>query len=144
MIVMNYKRFDQTIVLRLDRGEKVKESIQAVCEKENVTLATVNGIGGLDSASIGIYNFDTSDYKINEFNEFLELASLLGNVTQMDGEYYGHFHAIVGNSKGDAFAGDLDEAVIGAAGEIFIHIINGTVERSVDDETGLNVLNFDK
>ena len=115
MIVINYKRFDQTIVLRLDRGEKVKESIQAVCEKENVTLATVNGIGGLDSASIGIYNFDTSDYKINEFNEFLELASLLGNVTQMDGEYYGHFHAIVGNSKGDAFAGDLDKAVIGAA-----------------------------
>lgn len=104
----------------------------------------MNGIGGLDSASIGIYNFDTSDYKINEFNEFLELTSLLGNVTQMDGEYYGHFHAIVGNSKGDDFAGDLDEAVIGAAGEIFIHIINGTVERSVDDETGLNVLNFDK
>src|SRR5699024_5347184 len=98
----------------------------------------------LDSVLIGSYNFDTSDYKINEFNEFLELASLLGNVTQMDGEYYGHFHAIVGNSKGDAFAGDLDEAVIGAAGEIFIHIINGTVERSVDDETGLNVLNFDK
>lgn len=49
----------------------------------------MNGIGGLDSASIGIYNFDTSDYKINEFNEFLELTSLLGNVTQMDGEYYG-------------------------------------------------------
>lgn len=141
---MNYKRFDQTIVLRLDRGEKVKESIQAVCEKENVTLATVNGIGGLDSASIGIYNFDTSDYKINEFNEFLELTSLLGNVTQMDGEYYGHFHATVGDSKGYAFGGDLDEAIIGATGEIFIHIINSTVERSVDDVTGLNVLDFDK
>lgn len=104
----------------------------------------MNGIGGLDSASIGIYNFDTSDYKINEFNEFLELTSLLGNVTQMDGEYYGHFHATVGDSKGYAFGGDLDEAIIGAAGEIFIHIINGTVERSVDDVTGLNVLDFDK
>ncbi|MBZ6528004.1 DUF296 domain-containing protein [Aerococcaceae bacterium DSM 111021] len=141
---MDYRRFDQTIVLRLDRGDKVKESIQLACEKEQVTLATVSGIGATESAKIGIFDIDSGDYKINEFNEFLELTALLGNVTQMDGAYYGHFHATFGDNKGIAFGGDLDEAIIGGAGEVFIHIINGSVERSVEESTGLNVLNFDK
>lgn len=78
---MDYRRFDQTIVLRLDRGDKVKESIQLACEKEQVTLATVSGIGATESAKIGIFDIDSGDYKINEFNEFLELTALLGNVT---------------------------------------------------------------
>lgn len=139
---MDYRRFGQTIVLRVDRGEKLKAMIQEVCEKEDIKLATVNGIGACDNVKIGIYDIDTHDYDINEFNEFLELTALAGNVSLMDGDYYGHFHVTLGDKQGRAFGGDLAEAVIGATAEVFIHIIDGQIDRYTDEETGLNLMDF--
>ena len=36
---MDYKRFDDTILVRMDRGEEILEQVKAVALKEHVTLA---------------------------------------------------------------------------------------------------------
>ena len=42
---MDYKRFDDTILVRMDRGEEILEQVKAVALKEQVTLASVQALG---------------------------------------------------------------------------------------------------
>ena len=43
---MDYKRFNDTILVRMDRGEEILEQVKAVALKEHVTLASVQALGG--------------------------------------------------------------------------------------------------
>ena len=42
---MEYRKFADTYVIRLDKGEEIISSLQAICEKENIRLGSVEGIG---------------------------------------------------------------------------------------------------
>lgn len=55
---MEYKRFDQSIVLRLDPGEEILEKIKELSIKENITLASVQGIGALNEFTIGLFKIE--------------------------------------------------------------------------------------
>ena len=41
---MDYRKFGNQIVLRVDRDEEVMTEITALCEKENVHLASISGL----------------------------------------------------------------------------------------------------
>ena len=45
---MDYKRFDDTILVRMDRGEEIVEQVKAVALKEHVTLASVQALGAIN------------------------------------------------------------------------------------------------
>jgi len=49
---MEYRKFADTYVIRLDKGEEIISSLQAICEKENIRLGSVEGIGAADHAVI--------------------------------------------------------------------------------------------
>ncbi len=141
---MDYKRFNDTIMLRVDVDEEVIESIEEVCHKEKVKVAEVTGLGALKYAELGVYHVPTKEYNVIELHEFMEMTALMGNVTTQDGEYYGHFHVNLGNEAGEAFGGHFKQGVVGGTAEIFIRIIEGAVvDRKVCDETGLNIFDFD-
>ena len=38
---MEYRKFADTYVIRLDKGEEIISSLQAICEKENIRLGSV-------------------------------------------------------------------------------------------------------
>lgn len=44
--------------------------------------------------------------------------------------------------KGEVFGGHLNKAVVSAACEMVIDVIDGSVDRKYDEETGLNVFRF--
>ncbi|NLY08899.1 MAG: DNA-binding protein [Tissierellia bacterium] len=139
---MEYRRFDNTIMLRVDYGEELVSSIEKVCREENVKLATVAGIGAFDSVEIGVYDVPTRNYEILTFNQFFELTSLLGNITTKDGDFYGHYHVTIGDEEGVVMGGHLKSGIIGGTGEIAITILDGTIERQKCDITGINVFKF--
>ena len=39
---MEYKRFENTVFARIDKGEEIVETLKTICEKEDITLAYVN------------------------------------------------------------------------------------------------------
>lgn len=53
---MDYKRFDDTILVRMDRGEEILEQVKAVALKEHVTLASVQALGAINDFTVGVYN----------------------------------------------------------------------------------------
>lgn len=139
---MEYKRFNNTIVARLDRGEEILTEIEKIAKAENIKFAKVSAIGAVNDFTVGVYDVDKKEYKANSFTGDFELLSLLGNINTMNGEYYCHLHMSAGNEKGEVFGGHLNRAVISVTCEMFIDIIDGTVDRKHDDNIGINLFKF--
>ena len=139
---MDYKRFNNAIVLRIDRGEEILEQLKAVCLKENVKLASVSGIGAINDLTSGVWDVERKEYYSNHFTGVYEVANLVGTITTMNGEYYAHIHISAGDAQGHVVGGHLNRAVVSATSEIVLHLIDGTVEREFSPEVGLNLLKF--
>ena len=71
-----------------------------------------------------------------------EIVSLGRTITTKDGEFYAHLHMSAGDTEGRVLGGHLNEAVISATCELVLEIMDGTVERRFDPETGLNLMEF--
>ncbi len=140
---MEYKRFGDQIVLRLDPGEELISTLAAVCEKENVLLGSVTGLGAAGEVELGIFEPAEKKYYKTEYRGSYEIASLVGNVTRQEGAVYLHLHATIGNpSTGECHGGHLSRAVVSATSEIFVHTIPGAIGRKLSDRIGLNLLDF--
>ena len=76
------------------------------------------------------------------FQGDFEIVSLHGTLTTKDGEPYGHFHMSFGDGQGRVFGGHLNRAVVSATCELVLQVLEGTVERAMDEEIGLNLMVF--
>ena len=139
---MEFRRFNDTYVVRMDRGEEVMSTLAGLCEKEGIRLASVEAIGAVDRAVVGLYDVGEKVYHRKEFNEPMEIASLLGTVTEKDGKPYLHLHATLCDADMQTHGGHVNELRISATCEMVLRLIPGAVGRRLDDVTGLNVFQF--
>ena len=139
---MEYRRFDNTIVARIDRGEEILSKIKEIALKENIKLANINALGAVDHFVVGVYKLDEKQYHSNEFSGSYEIVSLTGSINTMDGEFYSHLHMSCGDDQGIVVGGHLNEATVSVTCEMFIRIIDGEVDRFKDEETGINLFKF--
>lgn len=136
---MKYKRFDKTIVVRIDRGEEILDKIRELAIAENIKLASVTALGATNDFTVGVFNTAEKKYYANEFKGAYEIVSLTGTINTMDGQFYTHIHMSAGNDKGEVFGGHLNRAVVSATCEMTVTVIDGEVDRYRDDDVGLNL-----
>ena len=141
-IFTEYRRFNNKIIARIDKGEEILEKIKDIAEKENIKLASVTALGATNNFTVGVYNVDEKKYYSNEFKGSFEIVSLTGTINTMNGNFYTHIHMSAGNDEGKVFGGHLNKAIVSATCETVIDIIDGKVDRKYDKETGLNIFNF--
>ena len=139
---MEYRVFGETIVLRLEKGEEVIESIKKLCEKEDIKAGSISGLGASNEVVVGLFKVDEKKYYSNTFEEDFEITNLTGNISRMNGEVYLHIHGTFANVEGRCIGGHLNKAVISATSEIIINKINGNVGRKFSEEIGLNLIEF--
>ena len=140
---MEYRRYGSDVVLRIQKGEEILESIQAVCEREDIRLGSVNGIGAVNELTLGVFNSEKFVYETTDYTGDMEIASCMGNISTKDGACYLHIHLAAGNpTKGMFAAGHLTRGVVSLTGEFIIHSIPAQVEREFSPEVGLNLFKF--
>ena len=139
---MEYRRFQDTIILRLDPGEEICERLLAVAGEEDIRLAQISGLGAVKAFTTGVFNTVEKKYYANDFSGPYEITSLTGTLTQMDGKPYLHDHMSAGDSEGKVVGGHLNRAVISATAEIVIRIVDGAVDREFSEKVGLNLFRF--
>ena len=139
---MNYRKFKNTIVCRIDKGEEVLEKIKEIALKENIKLANITALGATNDFTVGVFKTEEKKYYSNEFRGDFEIVSLTGTINTMNGEFYTHIHMSAGNDKGEVFGGHLNRAIVSATCEMVINIIDGVVDREFNDEIGLNLFKF--
>lgn len=139
---MEYRVFGKTVVARIDRGEEILDKLHELAEKKHIKLASVQALGATNDFTVGVFNTETRQYAANRFTGSFEIVSLVGTVNTMDRQFYAHLHMSAGNEKGEVFGGHLNRAVVSATCEMVLHLIDGTVDRRFDADTGLNLFRF--
>lgn len=139
---MKYVKTGGVIAVRVDRGEEIVRSLQAVCSQEGVTFASVTGIGAVGRAVVGLYRVAEKKFIPNTFEGELEMISLSGSVTEKDGKPYLHLHAAFAGPDGGAVGGHLVEAVVSGTAEIFVNTLSGTMGCRTDPATDLNIFDI--
>ncbi len=139
---MDYRKFGDTFIVRMDRGEEILSTLAALCEKEDIRLAAVEALGAVDHAVVGVYDVSTQVYTRREFNEPMEISSLCGTVTRQDGKVYLHLHVTLCGMDMIARGGHANELRVSATCEMAVRTLPGEVGRRKDDVTGLNLFAF--
>ena len=119
---MDYKRFDDKIIARIDRTEEVHEKLKEIALKENIKLASVYGIGATDNFTIGLFSVSKKDYKEKNFKGEFEILSIIGSISTLNGEYYPHLHISTSDAEGKVFGGHMKSAKISVTCELTISI----------------------
>lgn len=137
-----FRKLDNTYVVRLNKGAEIISAIKDFCSSNNVKVGTIQGIGAINSVTFGFFNPETKQYNEKVFEGPREITSLIGNISTKNGETYLHLHMTASGEDYNTIGGHLINATISLTGEIFITPINGTVEREFCEKTGLNLLSF--
>ena len=139
---MEYRKFKNVIVARIDKGEEILTEIKNIALKENIKLANINALGAVGDVVVGVFKTVEKKYYSNSFKGDFEIVSLTGSINTMNNEFYSHLHMSIGNEDGQVFGGHLNKAIVSATCEMFIYVIDGEVDRYFDEEVGLNLFKF--
>lgn len=137
---MEYRMFGDTVILRLDPGDEMLESLLLLAEREGVALAQVSGIGGSDDITLGVWNGVA--YDPVHLDTVCEITSVAGNLSTMNGMHYAHIHLTCAQKGGRVTGGHLLRCVISLTGELILHVIPGSVGRVRDERLMINRLDL--
>ena len=139
---MEHKKIDNTYIMRIDKGEEVIDKITKLCIEEDIKTGYITGIGATDLVEMGLFNTISKQYKKTTLSGPMEITSLVGNISRMNGDVYLHIHINVSDEKMNVHGGHLNKCVISATGEIMITALNGDMNREFNEEIGLNLYKF--
>lgn len=128
-------------MLVLKKNESLKEALIQYANAHALNSAALFGIGALRDPVLGIFNETTKKYYEKKFEGLFELLSLNGNLTKAEGQFIAHLHVTLCDDEFRAFGGHLVSAEVGITAEILITPLAKTLTRSLDNETGLKLIN---
>ncbi len=140
---MEYRKFGNRYMVRIDTGEEILESVKNLCRAERITLGEFRALGAARHLELGVYEVTNREYFKETFDGVYEITSLFGTISEKDGDIYLHAHLSASTLKGETIGGHLNSAVICGTCEMVIEPMEGHVGRAVNELTGLNDLEFD-
>lgn len=115
-----HREEDGRIVVSLERGESIRESVESLAGELEITAAKVSAIGALQDPELGAYELADKEYIRREFTGIWELLALEGNISLNDGEPFLHAHVSISGADFDVKGGHLFDARVGVVVEMFI------------------------
>ena len=139
---MRYQVFDDRIQIRGETGEHAAEVLMEVLQREKVTFASLTGLGAVRWARFAYYNADTRSYEEHDFEEQLEIVSLVGNVSLRDGEPFVHWHVSLSRHDMSVIGGHFLDAIVRPNLEIWLRRESAEVHRVLDVDSGLALMDL--
>jgi predicted DNA-binding protein with PD1-like motif len=123
---------------KLAHGADLLEQLTAVCRDNGVQLGRLEALGAVQKAIVGIYHQGRREYEFHPFDQPMEIAALVGNVSIRDGQTFIHAHITLSDAAGRAFGGHLVTGTIVFACEFVVQAFDGAeYRRAPDTTTGL-------
>ncbi len=144
---MEYRKYGDTVYIRMDRGDEIIGGVQEVCRREGIASAVYSGIGGCSEAQIQTFVPEEGAFETQTLRGMLELVSLTGSVNADEmGGYWYHTHAAFAYKEGDEHrvaAGHVKSITVSYTAEIELRpVVGGFIGRKYDPETGTGFWDF--
>ncbi len=124
----------------LKAGARIPDGIIQIAVEEKIRTARVEAIGGVDRLTLAYLNQRLKKYEEHEFEGFMEVASLLGNLATKDGKPFLHAHGNFGRRDLSVVGGHVIAARVSPVLEVVITPTKNTALRKFDEGTGLNLI----
>lgn len=137
------KQFESSnrTVLVLERGNELVATLTAYTRERGLTQAWLaSGLGGASSMTIAWYDLETKSYVDKTYDEAMEISSLSGNLSMVDGEPFWHIHGTFAGRDYSAVAGHVQSLTVGLTCELLITPLESPMSRTLDEDTGLKLL----
>jgi predicted DNA-binding protein with PD1-like motif len=137
---MQYREVDTSreFLLRLETGADWRTEIEEFAALEDIDAAWFGAMGAVQDAEVWFYDQEDMEYRSVTFEEPLEVAACVGNVSFLDGERFAHTHAVLSRPSGQSLAGHLNAATV-FAGEVYLRAFEEPLEREHDETTDLDL-----
>jgi len=139
---MRFKQINNGYIIRLEKDEKIIETLTGFLKKKKIKSGYFSGIGAVSKSEIAHFSLDRKEYSYKALNGPLEITSLLGNIATSGSQVIIHAHITLSDSKMNVYGGHLKEAAIGATCEIILKKNNKNLNRKLDKTTNLNLLDI--
>ncbi|MBB6330221.1 putative DNA-binding protein with PD1-like motif [Chryseobacterium sediminis] len=151
MEIQNYKgnnwsarRTDAIYLVSLNNHSNIVETLTDFIQTQNIQAGEVTGIGAVSEATLRFFNPTTKKYVDKTFKEQMEVTNISGNISEIEGKLTIHLHITLGREDYTALAGHLLEAKIQGAAEFILYPLNTRVIKIKNEETGINLYDFEK
>lgn len=141
---MDWKRAGNDFLIRLYPGEEIVEKLTHWSQEAGLKSGTVQGLGAVRDVVLAY--FDASPKAYHQWGNpgNWELVHLWGNLTERNGKPFWHLHAVISDREGNCKAGHLVSAVISVTAELVVMPWSESVQRRLDESTGLSLWNLEK
>ncbi len=140
---MKYRFDGYNWLVRLEKGEKLVETLTQVVKDQKVGGAWISGLGACAWAEVGYYDLDAKQYEFKKLDGPLEILGLQGNVAWQNNEPVLHIHGTFSDKEMKAFGGHIKELEVAGTCEVLLHRwYESGLARKIDGETGLNLLDL--
>jgi len=139
---MEYKKFANTYIIRLERGDEIVDRLRVFVEKEEITGGFFYGLGAVKNVSLGYFDVEKKEYKEKSFEQDFELTSMVGDVAFSGDKIIVHAHVTLAGEDFKVVAGHLNKATVTATIEIVFNPIEGKLSKKTDPITGLNLMDL--
>ena len=116
------------------------EKLSEVAHEQKLKSAWAHIIGGAGAVTLGFYDLETREYKWRQFDEELEITGLQGNLVWLDGAPFWHMHGTFSRADYSVIGGHVKDLVVGLTAEISLVLIDESLTRQYDEETGLKLI----
>lgn len=125
-----------------DAGDIFPDQLLSFAKQNRLFGGCFAAVGAFSRVTLGFFDLGSKEYKHNEVDEQVEVASLLGNIAAFNDQPKIHAHVVVGRSDGTAMAGHLIEGIVRPTLEIFVYDSNMRLTRETEVKTGLPLMTF--
>ena len=139
---MRFRRFEDRYQLRFESGEALAEKLIGWLSENGIGYATMTGLGAVSGATVSYWNAGTREYEQHQLDEQMEVVSLIGNVTVKEGAPFSHIHVTLGRHDLSILGGHLNDLVVNPNLEIELRPESAAVERTLDDGSGLYLMDL--
>jgi len=140
---MQSKEGNNLIFIRLSPGEDIYCELEQVCQKHEVGTAVVlSGVGQLKQFELGYFK-EKGDYSPEGFEKPHELLSLTGSISNQEGNYIFHLHAVLGNKEKNVVGGHLIRGIVEVTNEIVLLKTSLKFKRKLEESTGLQGMHLE-
>jgi predicted DNA-binding protein with PD1-like motif len=127
-------------VLRPPFGSDVLQELEEFVRSRGINLAWLSGLGAVSRATIRYYDQPNKEWIDLDIDQRLEVVSLSGNVSLLNGEPIVHLHVVLADEQGRCIGGHLGSNTRVFNLEILMETLSGpAVIRKMDAETGLTI-----
>jgi len=139
---MQHRKTESGYFLRFEKGEDIVATLSTFLENEKIGFGSLQGIGALDEAELGFFDTSRQIYLRREFAEDFEIASLMGNVSLVDGKPFAHIHVALSDPEFRVVGGHLFYGRVSVTCEMDLKVHAGEVHRKDDGASGLKLMDL--